>query len=379
MILELMPYGDYHGLLSNSNVDVSWVYRFKVLIDTAKGLHYLHRRKPSLAHLDLKAMNIMLLNLDENEQVLAKLGDFGTSHSVPPSKIRRRYVENPTWLAPEIVNGLPYDEKVDIFGFGCVMYESATRQLMWHHVPWVAEIEDSIASGVTPCREELPADYSEIVAACWEFAPEKRPSAQSIIKQLTNILKKDDFQQKYPVTPRPKARASISMTEPPLSIPPMGGGLLASVSEGSEFHIAVDTSAVPKSHTEAPISPRKAKSMGNLGLNKGKSGDSGKNSPTGARDRGATVSDKTSDKTAHKDKSPRPTFHKELQSPPALPAGISKKSDKLTSTSPSDDEGGSGSPRSPKKNPATKTDKKESRKSVGFLKLEGKDKDKDKK
>ena len=38
---------------------------------------------------------------------------------------KKRYtvVGNPFWMAPEMLNGLKYDEKVDVFSFGIVLCE----------------------------------------------------------------------------------------------------------------------------------------------------------------------------------------------------------------------------------------------------------------
>jgi serine/threonine protein kinase len=38
---------------------------------------------------------------------------------------KKRYtvVGNPFWMAPEMINGLKYDEKVDVFSFGIVLCE----------------------------------------------------------------------------------------------------------------------------------------------------------------------------------------------------------------------------------------------------------------
>lgn len=216
-ILELMTCGDFHGVLSDHENNVSWTYRLKVIADAARGLSYMHRRKPPIAHLDIKAMNIMLASKDENAPVLAKLADFGTSHIVPPSKLQRKYVDNPTWLAPELINQLPYDEKVDIYGLGCVIYEAGTGELMWHHIPWIAEIEDSIALGKTPPLSStlFPSELLTLIGFCWEFDPVSRPTANFIAKQIGLILQKPDFAVRYQTIPKTKKNQNPSKPPQP--------------------------------------------------------------------------------------------------------------------------------------------------------------------
>ena len=57
---------------------------FRICLDIAHGMCYLHRRH--IVHKDLKPDNIMLMSLDPSAEVVAKLTDFGTS------KVRHRCV-----------------------------------------------------------------------------------------------------------------------------------------------------------------------------------------------------------------------------------------------------------------------------------------------
>ncbi len=89
--------------------------------------------------------DMMLLFLLQNNNVV--VADFGlariigdpqkrhsvgspTSPDTPPShrrkeKRKKRYtvVGNPYWMAPEMMKGHSYDEKVDVFSFGIVLCE----------------------------------------------------------------------------------------------------------------------------------------------------------------------------------------------------------------------------------------------------------------
>lgn len=40
-----------------------------------------------------------------------------------PRKKRHTVVGNPYWMAPEMLNGAVYDEKVDVFSFGIIVCE----------------------------------------------------------------------------------------------------------------------------------------------------------------------------------------------------------------------------------------------------------------
>ena len=74
--------------------------------------------------------------LDELENV--KLGDFGMSRLLQANSFAQTFVgvkypflffliktseKTPYYMSPEIVGGLPYNEKSDVWSLGCLIYE----------------------------------------------------------------------------------------------------------------------------------------------------------------------------------------------------------------------------------------------------------------
>jgi serine/threonine protein kinase len=83
----------------HNNGTLNWCTRFKIILDIAKGLRYLHeecRRK--IAHLDINPQNILL---DENCN--AKVADFGLCKLIDrdQSKVVTVMRGTPGYLAPE--------------------------------------------------------------------------------------------------------------------------------------------------------------------------------------------------------------------------------------------------------------------------------------
>jgi serine/threonine protein kinase len=88
-------------------------------------LAHVHSR--GIVHRDVKAENILLRS--DGNPVLA---DFGLAcHKSNPTEMSRR-CGSPGYAAPEVVQGQEYDEKVDIFGAGVVMYLLVTGRLPFH-------------------------------------------------------------------------------------------------------------------------------------------------------------------------------------------------------------------------------------------------------
>lgn len=70
-----------------------------------------------MAHIDLKPPNVLMQSTDPDAPIMCKLTDFGVSKEMRVP-IFGRFVDNPIWLAPEVLRMLPYTEKVDTYAFG---------------------------------------------------------------------------------------------------------------------------------------------------------------------------------------------------------------------------------------------------------------------
>ncbi len=73
----------------------------------------------------------------------AKVSDFGLS-TVNALTAKGRDVDNPLWLAPEVMRGEEYSEKADIFSYGVILWEIASHELPYseYKFQFVFELED---------------------------------------------------------------------------------------------------------------------------------------------------------------------------------------------------------------------------------------------
>lgn len=133
-------------------------------------------KKEKILHRDIKPGNIFL---DKNFNV--KLGDFGLSKTLNPDIVyTSTNVGTPYYMAPEQVSSSKYDDKVDIWSLGIVIYQMCTLS-----VPFKGGNYFDLAQKIaTETIKPLPKIYSErlknVVKALLHKDPKKRPTAKDL-------------------------------------------------------------------------------------------------------------------------------------------------------------------------------------------------------
>jgi mitogen-activated protein kinase kinase kinase 9 len=202
LVSEYCEGGSLAECVYNSSVSLSWGQRLKVLVDVAKGMEYLHAQKPCILHRDLKTGNILLTKpiIDASMRPTAKVADFGLSRLIGGGQIgtqaMTRAVGTWRWMAPEVITSNRYDEKIDTFSFGMLMYEVLARQ-----VPYADTVPPTntdprmgltIVKGLRPTvslvQQGCPARTAKLMEACWAQVSEDRPDFTQVRLQLQNQL-----------------------------------------------------------------------------------------------------------------------------------------------------------------------------------------------
>lgn len=93
----------------------------KYSIDILACLQFLHSHK--IVHCDLKPSNILINNS------VAHLIDLGTATRV--SEQIFKYIQSRSYRAPEVIFRLKFNEKIDVWSFGCVLFEMATGNVFF--------------------------------------------------------------------------------------------------------------------------------------------------------------------------------------------------------------------------------------------------------
>ena len=87
--------------------------------ESLMALAFLHRQHR--LHRDIKSDNILV-----NKEGVVKIADFGFAINLTEEHNKRRsVVGTPYWMAPELIRGLEYDAKVDVWSMGITALEMA--------------------------------------------------------------------------------------------------------------------------------------------------------------------------------------------------------------------------------------------------------------
>ncbi|XP_077377672.1 LIM domain kinase 2 isoform X1 [Festucalex cinctus] len=195
LITEFIEGGTLKDFIGDTD-PFPWEQRVSFAKSIASGMSYLHSM--SIIHRDLNSHNC-LVKLD-NTVVVA---DFGLSRLIVEEKVKpspeknsakkrvfrrsdrkKRYtvVGNPYWMAPEMLNGKRYDEKVDIFSFGIVLCEIIGKVYADPEcLPRTLDFGLNVGKFVDKfLPEDCPPAFFPLAAACCDLAPDNRPPFQKL-------------------------------------------------------------------------------------------------------------------------------------------------------------------------------------------------------
>ena len=124
LIMEYLPFSLTQCL---EKEELPLQMKYSILLDVAKGLCYLHGKRPPIVHRDLTANNVLLTSLSYT----AKVSDLGVSRLADTFKKQHLTTApgNPMVMPPEALVDKPvYDHKLDVFSYGCLIIHVLTGQ-----------------------------------------------------------------------------------------------------------------------------------------------------------------------------------------------------------------------------------------------------------
>ncbi|XP_019741590.1 LIM domain kinase 1a isoform X2 [Hippocampus comes] len=200
-IAEYIKGGTLREIIKKMDSNYPWNQRVGFAKDITAGMSYLHSM--NIIHRDLNSHNCLVR---ENNTVV--VADFGLARLMVDDKHeekfsqgklsglkrpdrRKRYtvVGNPYWMAPEMIHGKSYDERVDIFSFGIMLCEIIGRvNADPDYLPRAVDFGLNVSGFLEHyCPPDCPTAFFPIAAVCCDLDADKRPAFSKLEGWLENL------------------------------------------------------------------------------------------------------------------------------------------------------------------------------------------------
>ncbi|CAD5194054.1 unnamed protein product [Musa acuminata subsp. malaccensis] len=183
VVVEYLPGGALKSfLIKHHRRKIAFKIVVQMALDLASGLSYLHSKK--IVHRDVKTENMLL---DRTGRV--KIADFG---------VARIEAQNPNdmtgetgtlgYMAPEVLNGNPYNRKCDVYSFGICLWEIYCCDMPYPDLSFSeitsAVVRQNLRPEIPRC---CPSSLANVMKTCWDANPDRRPEMDEVVAMLEAI------------------------------------------------------------------------------------------------------------------------------------------------------------------------------------------------
>ncbi|GER48183.1 protein kinase [Striga asiatica] len=178
IITEYLPEGSLRAYLHKHKDPLPMPKLISFALDIARGMEYIHSQ--GIIHRDLKPENILI-----TQDFRLKVADFGIACE---EACCDQLADDPgtyRWMAPEMIKRKKYGRKVDVYGFGLILWELVAGAIPYEDM---TPIQAAFAVVNKNLRPAVPKDCAPAMKAlieqCWSLQPDKRPEFWQIVKVL---------------------------------------------------------------------------------------------------------------------------------------------------------------------------------------------------
>jgi serine/threonine protein kinase len=227
IVSELCSLGSLRSLLDDNDKVLPLDMRINLALQVAEGMCYLHNQNPPIIHRDLKSHNIFvhetftdaeepklspkkrlwgvmngaqdngenpLLSarpekMTTHSTIIAKIGDWGSARATHSgSRTMTHGVGTACWLAPEVIKHSRSSKYSDVYGYGIVLWELATREEVYQGLETMQIIAKVANEGLRP---PVPMDcpWKDLMVKCWAETPQDRLEFDAIVAELNRLTK----------------------------------------------------------------------------------------------------------------------------------------------------------------------------------------------
>ncbi|KAG0460112.1 hypothetical protein HPP92_023240 [Vanilla planifolia] len=183
VVVEFLPGGTLKQyLIKHYHRKLPYKVVIQLALDLARGLSYLHSKK--IVHRDVKTENMLL-----TVSGAVKIADFGVAR-VEAQNPKDMTGETGTlgYMAPEVLEGKPYNRKCDVYSFGICLWEIYACDMPYFNLTFTEVSYGVVRQNLRPeIPRCCPNSLASIMKKCWDGHPEKRPEMEEIVVLLDAI------------------------------------------------------------------------------------------------------------------------------------------------------------------------------------------------
>ena len=187
-----MEDGSLQNFLTKDFKNLKWGSKIKVLYYIIKGLKDIHEKE--IIHHDLHSGNILQFH------IASYIADLGLScpASQASSSNKNDIFGVLPYIAPEVLRGRSYTMASDIYSFGVLMSVISTGQQPFNNLAHDINLAMKICGGERPeFSNNTPKFYIELAFKCMDANPDKRPTAEEILKIIYDWRQGDEFEKEF--------------------------------------------------------------------------------------------------------------------------------------------------------------------------------------
>jgi serine/threonine protein kinase len=229
IVSELCSLGSLRQVLDDNDRSLPLNIRINLALQVAEGMTYLHNQDPPIIHRDLKSHNIFVhetfTDVDDvkdkppangdkegkkqlsrwlkphkmttHSTLVAKIGDWGSARAtLSGSRTMTHGVGTACWLAPEVIKHARSSKYSDVYGYGIVLWELATREEVYQGLE-TTQIIAKVAN--ESLRPPIPQDcpWKDVMVKCWAELPQDRLEFNEVVVALNRISKEVDESESH--------------------------------------------------------------------------------------------------------------------------------------------------------------------------------------
>lgn len=193
LIYDFVPNGNllqHLDLEAGSEKVLEWATRISVIKGIAKGISYLHGKRPGLVHPNLSAEKVLI-----HRRYNPLLSDSGLHKLLADDIVFSMLKASAAmgYLAPEYTTTGRFTEKSDIYAFGMIVFQILSGKCSITPFTRQAAESSKVEDFIDPNLEgkfsvSAASNLGQIALHCTHESPSHRPSIENVMQELSSII-----------------------------------------------------------------------------------------------------------------------------------------------------------------------------------------------